>query len=91
MTDPVKESIKSAAVQAVVGLLAFAAMWFLTVREDIGQLQQDVRVLKEYRVADKSKADEQAKALQSMALEVRELRVTITLLGRGLNVPGFKD
>lgn len=90
MTDALKDSMRGAAVQAVVGLLAFGAMWFLTVRDDIGKLAADVQQLQTQRAELEAKADEQSKALQSMALEVRELRVTITLLGRGLNVPGFK-
>lgn len=90
MTDSVKESLRGAAVQAVVGLLAFGAMWFLTVRDDINGLQGDVAQLQTQRAELKAKADEQAKALQSMALEVRELRVTITMLGRGLKLPGFR-
>ncbi len=90
MSDSFKDSIKGAVLQTVVGLAAFAAMWFLTVRDDLNNLRYDVGQLQEYRRNDKSRSDEQAKALQAMALEVRELRVTITLFGRGLNVPGFQ-
>jgi len=91
MTDSLKDSFRGAAVQAFVGLLAFGAMWFLTVRDDITDIRKDVSQLQTQRAELKAKADEQSKALQSMALEVRELRVTITLLGRGLNLPGFQD
>jgi hypothetical protein len=91
VSDELRNSIRGAFVQGLVGLLAFIAMWFLTVRDDINSIQSDVIQLQSQREELKARSNEQAKALQSMALEVRELRVTITLLGRGLNLPGFKE
>ncbi len=95
--EKVKDTLASAGIQAVVGLLAFVSLWFLTVRDDITEIKgrlDDVEQHeidnKAYRATAVSDAKEATKEMAQIKEQLVEVKTKLDFIGRGLRIKGYE-
>ncbi len=83
--DKLKDAAAGAGIQAVVGLLAFGALWFIAVRDDLNDLQ----VARVQQADDIAALEARHEADDELAVRMARLEDAVDQIGEHLKIPGF--